>query len=82
MVCRLRWGSLVYAPDSQLSLAAVESGDQPPGFHGIAGEAVHPKLFAPGVLRLLKGSINVANGKFMGGGAIGSGLFAEQDLIL
>jgi hypothetical protein len=73
----IEMGQLGYAPNRQLSLAAVEGGDQTSGLHGIAGEAVHAKFFAPDVLRVLKCSIGVANGKFMDGGAISSGLFAE-----
>ena len=75
-------GQLGYAPNRQLSFASVESGDQPPGFHGIAGEAMHAKLLPPGVFGLLKRAIHVANGKFMDGGEIRSGSLREARLDL
>src|SRR5215468_6280412 len=78
----IEMGQLGYAPNRQLSLAAVESGDQTSGFHRVAGESVHAKLFAPGVLRVLKSPICVANRKLMDSRAIAPGLFAQQDLVL
>src|SRR5262245_56534959 len=78
----IEMGQLGYAPNRQLSLAAIEGGDQTSSLQGIAGEAVYAKLFAPGVLGVLKSFIGVANRKLMDSGAIASSIFAEQDVVL
>src|SRR5262245_33779395 len=78
----IEMGQFSYAPNRQLSPAVIEGGDQTSGLHGIAGEAVHAKLFAPGVVGVLKSFIGVATRKLMDSGAIAPGLFAEQDLVL
>ena len=70
------------AVDPELALAAVEVGHGAAGFHGVAGEAVHPELLAAGIFGFREGLVRVADGDVVDSGEVGAVVLVDQHLVL